>query len=664
METIKLDLIPGKKMPSLHASQYDDGRDYHIDLTENRVPYTLDGTEVLSLEIRKCDNTLCTMDIANSFGDKTYLEFRTTEQMNACAGFNYGEIKLEKNGVRIGSLNFYLQVEGAPDEGGITSQSEINNLNRQITDEVDRILPDMVDEVAEPIINEKVPEKVAELVPSAVETEVGEIVPPLVNELVPQAVGDNYYNKTQTDQKFALISSIKDVTSVEEIAFTQGQYIPTPSSGINPSNPTINASYSSAVVSCQSGDKFLIKGMGASSAYAYCFADDTGNRIYPYETTCPDLKVVTTPAFATKLILNRINVHGGISYKGQPVDDSIEQLNANYERITGVEKIELILNAFIRTSNATVDVLTPEIQQSLAYAVVPCQAGDKFTVKGTGASYAYVYCFINDAGTKLASAQTVSTETVIEAPTGATKLVLNFIVLYDYCAYKGVILPISINALSGSISSQWAGKTVATFGDSITWYDGHEFGPTHSEAGQTAVGYQQYLREIGINITNKGVSGYRMDQILTEVKKTTIGQFDAVTITCGANDFRYPITEPLGTIAPIGSTFDEGTMIGALQSAIEWIIAAKPSIRIILMTPIKGWSNGSVMPETYPQAFLDVGKLYSLPVCDWYHQSGINDLNKTTFIGDDSAQTGYNLHPTNAGFKLMGEMLKGFFKIR
>ena len=142
METIKLDLIPGKKMPSLHASQYDEGRDYHIDLTENRVPYELDGTEVLSLEIRKCDNTLCTMDIANSFGGKKYIEFRTTEQMNACAGFNYGEIKLEKNGVRIGSLNFYLQVEGAPDEGGITSESEINNLSRQVHDIVVKELED------------------------------------------------------------------------------------------------------------------------------------------------------------------------------------------------------------------------------------------------------------------------------------------------------------------------------------------------------------------------------------------------------------------------------------------------------------------------------------------------------------------------------------------
>ena len=142
METIKLDLIPGKKMPSLHASQYDDGRDYHIDLTENRVPYVLDGTETISLTVRKCDNTLVTMDIANTFVGKSYIEFRTTEQMNACAGFNYGEITIEKNGTQISSLNFYLQVEGAPDEGGITSQSEINNLKRQVHDAVVEELED------------------------------------------------------------------------------------------------------------------------------------------------------------------------------------------------------------------------------------------------------------------------------------------------------------------------------------------------------------------------------------------------------------------------------------------------------------------------------------------------------------------------------------------
>ena len=217
METIKLDLIPGKKMPSLHASQFDDGRAYHIELTENRVPYVLDGTETISVIVRKCDNTLVSMDIANTFANKSYLEFEVTEQMTACSGFNYGEIILEKNGDRLGSLNFYLVVESAPDENGITSTSEVLNLNRQITEEVDRILPDMVDEVAEPIINEKVPEKVEELVPSAVsevaEPIVREIAPEIVAEQVPIVMGDNYYNKTQTEEKIGEI--INDGSTAE-----------------------------------------------------------------------------------------------------------------------------------------------------------------------------------------------------------------------------------------------------------------------------------------------------------------------------------------------------------------------------------------------------------------------------------------------------------------
>ena len=142
MEIIKLDLIPGKKMPSLHASQFDDGRAYHIDLTENRVPYVLDGTETISVIVRKCDNTLVSMDIANTFANKSYLEFEVVEQMTACDGFNYGEIILEKNGDRLGSLNFYLVVETAPDENGITSKSEIKNLKRQVHDIVVEELAD------------------------------------------------------------------------------------------------------------------------------------------------------------------------------------------------------------------------------------------------------------------------------------------------------------------------------------------------------------------------------------------------------------------------------------------------------------------------------------------------------------------------------------------
>ena len=196
MESIKLDLIPGKKMPSLHASQYDDGRDYHIDLTENRVPYTLDGTETISLTVRKCDNTLVTMDIANTFADKSYIEFRTTEQMNACAGFNYGEITIEQNGTQISSLNFYLQVEGAPDEGGITSQSEINNLKRQVHDAV---VEELADNGAE--------ETGYDNTESGLEaTNVQDAIDELAS-----ATPEDVYTKEEADQKFATKTALVSV---------------------------------------------------------------------------------------------------------------------------------------------------------------------------------------------------------------------------------------------------------------------------------------------------------------------------------------------------------------------------------------------------------------------------------------------------------------------
>lgn len=211
METIKLDLIPRGKMPSLHASQYDEGRSYHIDLTENRAPYTLDGTETISLTVRKCDNTLVTMDIANTFANQSYIEFVTTEQMNACAGFNVGEIVLEENGDRIGSLNFYLLVEQAPDEGGLTSQSEINNLDRQIEDYLDKTLPGQIEEVADPIVRELVPTVVGDNYPT--KAEMNEALADKIDTEDAEVLVSNKYEKKAT-KKLKVISSILTEESV------------------------------------------------------------------------------------------------------------------------------------------------------------------------------------------------------------------------------------------------------------------------------------------------------------------------------------------------------------------------------------------------------------------------------------------------------------------
>ena len=136
IQQITLDLIPNGEMPILYASQYDAGRSFRANIVERKIPYTLDGTELISLTVRKGDGNLVTMDIANTFANKSYIDFLSTEQMTAIAGSNFGELHLESNGESIGTLNFYLLVEPAADEGGITSQSEINNLKRQVHDAV------------------------------------------------------------------------------------------------------------------------------------------------------------------------------------------------------------------------------------------------------------------------------------------------------------------------------------------------------------------------------------------------------------------------------------------------------------------------------------------------------------------------------------------------
>lgn len=142
METIKLDLIPGKKMPSLHASQYDDGREHGIDLFENEVVYKLDGTETLTINERKGDDCICSLDIENTFAETNHIVFASTEQMCAVWGNNICELVIAKGEKTIGTLNFILEIEQSPTEGGIESESEIKNLKRQIEEITEEVIGD------------------------------------------------------------------------------------------------------------------------------------------------------------------------------------------------------------------------------------------------------------------------------------------------------------------------------------------------------------------------------------------------------------------------------------------------------------------------------------------------------------------------------------------
>lgn len=143
MESFNLNIIPGKTRPVCHASQFDTGRVIRVNLFEDANIYTLSGSEEVSLSVRKPDGNVVTVEIENT-GD-SFVEIVTTEQMTACAGSNLCELKIEDDGKVIGTMNFILETEQDPLEGGIESESSIYNLETQVNGMVAEAVADQYD---------------------------------------------------------------------------------------------------------------------------------------------------------------------------------------------------------------------------------------------------------------------------------------------------------------------------------------------------------------------------------------------------------------------------------------------------------------------------------------------------------------------------------------
>lgn len=230
---------------------------------------------------------------------------------------------------------------------------------------------------------------------------------------------------------------------------------------------------------------------------------------------------------------------------------------------------------------------------------------------------------------------------------------------------------------SDVVGKPWAGLKYVSFGDSITWYNGRPFVPQHIEAGQIAKGYQSYIVDsLGCTLDNRGESGWIMQNIYADrILPYDFSDVYAVSITSGYNDHKHP-TEMIGTVQPIGSTFDVSTYAGAMQASVEHVIASNPKTKIFLIAPIRGWysatvaanfrdevKNETILSIKYVNVVKQIGALYGVQVIDFYNEVGFNYLNRYTFLGDDPAQMpDYLAHPTQLGFKRMGEVALSVMK--
>lgn len=119
------------------------------------------------------------------------------------------------------------------------------------------------------------------------------------------------------------------------------------------------------------------------------------------------------------------------------------------------------------------------------------------------------------------------------------------------------------------------------------------------------------------------------------------------TIFGGTNDWYYDTT--LGSMLPMGSSFDITTLYGALQTICENLQGRTLTPYILFITPTQTprarYSTGTITYEQIVKAIKDVCALYAIPVLDLYHESNISIINitKTTIDGIHPSAVGSNM---------------------
>lgn len=282
-------------------------------------------------------------------------------------------------------------------------------------------------------------------------------------------------------------------------------------------------------------------------------------------------------------------------------------------------------------------------------------------------TYKIIYAFVNSNGVIIDFYQSAASEPemiekkALVIPNEAKTLIINCESEETVSAYTN-----NINAIEEYPFISLKGSSIVTYGDSLTWYDTHKF-TWGDEQDTSCIGFQSHLRtKLGMSTVNRGVSGQTTPQICARILNASdLSSFDYMTIMGGDNDDRLDVS--VGTVQPIGETFDTSTVCGALQSAIEYALGVNPELRIILMTEPMGWTYRSDrlvrVSELIPNAYINVAKLYGLPLINLWSNSGINELTRSTYYLDPSIDNvNYMYHPNNAGWERLSRIICQGFK--
>lgn len=109
METVKINIVPKGAVKAAHASQGDAPRVVRFELFDELLPYTLDGSEDITLKVVRPDNVEIIEAVTNT--EEAYIDVSFSSEMTAIRGVANCEINISKNGADLGSHNFDLNIE-------------------------------------------------------------------------------------------------------------------------------------------------------------------------------------------------------------------------------------------------------------------------------------------------------------------------------------------------------------------------------------------------------------------------------------------------------------------------------------------------------------------------------------------------------------------------
>ena len=620
MESIKVDLIPGKQEPVCHASQYDVGRTIRVNLVENGAYYTLDGTETVTVEVRKPDGNFVTKS-CSAVNGHTYVDVVTTQQMTAVAGMSLCNLKIVKGGTTIGTLNFILSVEPDPIDGASASESVIENLQAMVNAAV----------AASPypaeVNNLK---KYAQENFSNVYSSIGGDSIGLFWEPVDTMIGSDGTTKTATaTNKFYSFDIPQGIESVSLVLAAAGQYI---THWLNQYDENDNLLSYSTISSIDHTNTPITLESNCVRVVLSIFTDQG-----EFELT---YSVNGTLASAVETNTTEILKIEGYSNKPLPLVDT----NSMYDGAGNVRTP--LSNMFMKEAKTTYGATSVRITFG-ANSSNGSHWWNEYDENGNVIVYETVY----------ESTGILYIDKILNPQTKSIKLSI-------WNGNNSV-------AITGSLASPFLKKAegvlykkMSALGDSIT--------AGYSQDETVTNTYQKLICDVlGIPYQNLGYSstpicpnsdysGGQNDHAFVYRYSQIDANSDLILVCGGTNDFRHNV--PIGTASDTASDY-ESTFYGAVVYLINNIMLRCPYARLVFISPFHQINDTSANSagftiEDYLTALKDKFRQYGVQYIDAFAESGVSL--RSDFITKCMPDS---LHPNSKGHEIIFKNLFRYFSM-